>query len=82
MTSVPVSDSIEPADYDDTDAGFHEHGAACAGRLAANYRSYLDWSKDPDQRGWAERMAAAATVQAEAEATYATVLRQRQAATT
>ncbi len=81
MTTAPASDSIEPTDYDDTDAGFHEHGAACARRMAANYHSYLDWSNDPDRREWAERMAAASAAQAEAQATYAAVLRQRQTTT-
>jgi uncharacterized protein YciU (UPF0263 family) len=75
-----AGDSTDPADYDDTEAGFHEHGAACARARAANYRAYLDWSVDPDMREWAERMAAGSRVQAEAEATYAAVLRQRQAA--
>ncbi len=81
MTTAPASDSTDPADYDDTEAGFHEHSAACARVRAASYRSYLGWSVDPDMREWAERMAAGSRVQAEAEATYAAVLRQRQVAT-
>ncbi len=81
MTTAPPSDSIEPDDYDGTQAGFHERAATRALRRAASYRSYLDCSVDPGEREYVERMAAARTAEAEAHATYAAVLRQRQAAT-
>jgi hypothetical protein len=55
----------------------HEHLARIARQEAATYRSYLDWSTDPDQREWAEKMARSCDLAAEAEETFARALEPR-----
>jgi transglutaminase-like putative cysteine protease len=62
----------------DTDrVAHHETLARIARREAATYRSYLDWSTDPDQREWAEKLARSCEIAAEAEETFAAALEAR-----
>jgi hypothetical protein len=66
----------------DTDrVAHHETLARIARREAANYRSYLDWSTDPDQREWAEKLARSCDLAAEAEEGFAGALKARAAVT-
>lgn len=60
-----------------TSAEHHAYMAGVARQNAETYRAYLTWSTDPAQRRWAEALAAAAEVQADAEAEYAAVLREQ-----
>jgi hypothetical protein len=55
----------------------HETLARCARREATTYRSYLDFSTDPDQREWASRLARSQELAAEAEETFARALEAR-----
>jgi hypothetical protein len=55
----------------------HEGLARIARREAATYRSYLDFSTDPDQREWASRLARSQELAAEAEETFARALEAR-----
>lgn len=60
-----------------TSAEHHAFLAHTAQRNAATFREYLTWSTDPAQRRWAEALAAAAEIEADAEAEYAAALRER-----
>jgi hypothetical protein len=59
----------------------HENLARIARQEAATYRSYLDFSTDPDQREWASRLARSQELAAEAEEAFATALEARAAVT-
>ena len=58
-------------------AAHHDTLAQHARTNAETYRSYLTWSTDPAQRRWADLLADACDRTAEAEAEYATALRER-----
>jgi hypothetical protein len=55
----------------------HENLARIARREARTYRSYLDFSTDPDQREWASKLARSCDLAAEAEQAFAAALKAR-----
>lgn len=63
--------------YEQEQAEHHASLAESARKSAETYRRYLEWSTDPAQRRWAEALAAAADMEADAEAEYAATLRDR-----
>lgn len=55
----------------------HDDMAALARKDAETFRSYLDWSDDPDVRAWAKAKSAARIADAVAEETLARAIRAR-----
>ena len=58
------------------EAQHHDEMAAHARDRAETFRSYLVWCTEPARRRWAEGMAAASELEADAEAQFAAALRE------